>query len=336
MPNGRPLALLQESLLGKSAAEVLTTQALIAELDAASRTLAAPLLRLNGAPDEPERIDSSAASLVQRMREPLMTLRAWALMSEPDIALNISATALEDFIHFIAMARSLAEFHATPAPERLMHLIGLVRVRARLEAHVGLTPAIDVSLLPTASGVSVVEIAAVCGLKLTTVRNAVSRREMPYSKNEGVPLDDVLDWMVQRSGFIYPHINATTLDRRINGRLANEKLKHHEAVVFERCISRLRLSLWHLRDGERRLALNAEGVRSCVLLLPAISPQLIDDLGLEQLEDRSDDPAASMHREALGLTPEESLWQCHVPTLGVLEALLERLGQPDDLTTSTG
>lgn len=331
MPNGRPLALLQESLLGKSAAEVLTREALIAELENASRSLSTPLLRLSGASDKPERIDASVTNLIQRMREPLMTLRAWALMSESDAALKIAPAALEDLIHLVAMARSLAEFHATPEPQRLMHLIGLAQVRARLEAHVGLTPAIDVSLLIKSPGLNIVEIAAVCGLKLTTVRNAVSRREMPYAKNEGVGLDDVLDWMVQRSGFIYSHINAATRDRRINGRLVNEELKRSEAVVFERCISRLRLSLWRLHDGGRRVALNAEGVRNCVLLLPAIAPELIADLGLEQLEDRSEDPAASMHREALGLAPGNALWQCHVPTLGVLEALLERLEQPGSL-----
>nr|WP_299241567.1 hypothetical protein [uncultured Halomonas sp.] len=327
MPNGRPLVLLQESLLGKSAAAVLTREALIAELEDAGRNLAKPLHRLTEASDEPERIDANAANMLQRMHEPLLSLRAWVLMSESDDAVSIDPALLEDFIHFVAMARSLAEFHGAPEPQRLMHLIGLAQVRTRLETHVGLTPAIDVSLLSRAPGLNIVEIAAVCSLKLTTVRNAVSRREMPYVKNEGVALDDVLDWMVQRSGFLYSHINATTRNRRINGRLVNEELKRSKAVEFERCISRLRLSLWRMQKGERRLALNAEGIRNCVLLLPAIAPERIADLGLEQLEDRSDDPAASMHREALGLAPGESLWQCHVPTLGVLESLLGRLNQ---------
>nr|WP_298415595.1 hypothetical protein [uncultured Halomonas sp.] len=327
MPNGRPLALLHESLLGKSATEVLTREALIAELENAGRNLATPLLRLTDVSDEPERIEASATNMLQRMREPVMTLRGWALINEPDADVIIDPAVLEDFIHLVAMARSLAEFHATPEPQRLMHLIGLAQVRARLEAHVGLTPVIKIPLLSKTPGLNIVEIAAVCGLKLTTVRNAVSRREMPYVKNEGVALDDVLDWMVQRSGFLYSHINAATLDRRINGRLVNEELKRSKAVEFERCISRLRLSLWRMKEGGRRLALNAEGVRNCVLLLPAIAPELIGDLGLEQLEDRSDDPAASMHREALGLAPGESLWQCHVPTLGVLETLLGRLSQ---------
>ncbi|WP_227370594.1 hypothetical protein [Halomonas sp. M20] len=321
------MALLQESLLGKSAAEVLTREALTAELEDAGRNLAGPLHRLTDSSDESGRIDANAANMLQRMHEPLMRLRAWALMSESDDAVTIDPAVLEDFIHLVAMARSLAEFHATTGPQRLMHLIGLAQVRTRLEAHVGLTPAIDIPLPAKAPGLNIVEIAAVCGLKLTTVRNAVSRREMPYAKNEGVALDDVLDWMVQRSGFLYSHINATTLNRRINGRLVNEELKRSKAVEFERCISRLRLSLWRMRKGERRLALNAEGVRNCVLLLPVIAPELIADLGLEQLEDRSDDPAASMHREALGLSSGETLWQCHVPTLGILEKLLERLSQ---------
>ncbi|SHF73944.1 hypothetical protein SAMN02745148_03421 [Modicisalibacter ilicicola DSM 19980] len=321
--------MLQDSLLGKPASEVLDIDALIAEMEYASRAVAVPLLRLRGETPDAGKVEQSAASLAQRMRGPLIALHAWVLVDEPSGPATVATGALEDFIHFIAMARSLAEFQSTPSPGRLMHLLGLARVRARLEAHVGLVPAIDMPLLPVEEGLNAVEIAAVCSLKLTTVRNAISRREMPYTKQEGAPLDEVLDWMVQRSGFLYPHVNAVTLDRRINGRLANSWLMHNPKVTFERCVSRLRLSLWYLQESDRRLALNAEGVRGCVLLLPAIDPVLFEDQGLEQLEDRTDDPAAAMHREALSLAPEETLWQCHVPTLRVLEALIDRLRDGD-------
>lgn len=322
----RPLALLQEPLLGQAASEVLAIEALVEEMEAASQAMAAPLLRLcNGVEDDQE-VPLSAASLAWRMRGPLGALHDWVLAGAANAPMSVEFAVLEDFINFVAMARSLAESQGSPIPARLMHLLGLAMVRARLEVHIGLTPAIAMPQLPAALGLSVVEIAAVCGLKLTTVRNAVSRREMPHTRDDGVPLDEALDWMVQRSGFLYPHVNAASFDRRINGRLAAEWLANCGEVVFERYVSRLRLSLWHVTCNGRRLALNAEGVRNCVLLLPNIDAEDFGQLGLERLDDRSDDPAAEMHREALMLLPGESLWQCQAPTLRTLNALITQLG----------
>lgn len=328
----RPLALLQEPLLGKTANEVLAIEALEAELDRASQAVAEPLLRLcrGAAGDQP--VSLNAASLAWRMHEPLITLHEWVLAKPTEnVPVSVASADLEDFINFVVMACSLAESRGTQAPGRLMHLLGLAMVRVRLEMHTGLTPAITMPALPLAQGLSVVEIAAVCGLKLTTVRNAVSRREMPHSREAGVPLDEALDWMVQRSGFLYPHINAASWDRRINGRVASDWLANCAEVAFERYVSRLRLSLWRVTSNGRRLALNAEGVRNCVLMLPSIDVAELKGLSLERLDDRSNDPAAEMHREALMLLPGESLWQCQAPTLRSLQALIARLSDDDEM-----
>lgn len=323
----RPLALLQDVLLGQPANDVLDISALIMEMEEACQLMAAPLLRLCTGNQDSRDVPLSAASLAWRMREPLSALHDWVLSKAPQAPASVEPTALEDFTNFVAMTRSLAESQGWPAPGRLMHLLGLAMTRSRLEAHFGLTPALPIPRAQVGGGLSVIEIAALCGLKLTTVRNAVSRREMPHTRDGGVPLDDALDWMVQRSGFLYPHINATTWDRRTNGRLAADWLATCHDVVFERYISRLRLSLWHIRSNGRRFALNAEGVRSCVLLLPDVEARTLEGLGLERLDDRSDDPAALMHREALMLSPAESLWQGQAPTLRSLNDLIERLGR---------
>lgn len=330
--SSRPLALLQEPLLGQAAGDVLAIAALVSEMEEASQTMAAPLLRLCNGVEDGKEVPLSAASLAWRMRGPLNMLHAWVLSDSTQTATPIEGPSLEDFINFVAMARSLAESQGTPAPARLMHLLGLAMVRSRLETHVGLSPAVELPMLVSFEGMSVVEIAAVCGLKLTTVRNAVSRREMPHTRDGGVPLNDALDWMVQRSGFLYPHINTASWDRRINGRLASDWLSNCSETAFDRYVSRLRLSLWHIQSNGRRLALNAEGVRNCVLLLPNIDAEAMRGVGLERLEDRSDDPAAEMHREALMLSPGESLWQCQAPTLRVLNELIIRLGQEEPMT----
>lgn len=323
----RPLALLQESLLGQAASDVLAIGELEAEVDRASQALAAPLLRLCQGTEGDRGTALSAEQLAWRMREPLGVLHAWTLAITADgISASMAPTSLEDFSNFVGMARSLAESRGAAGPSHLMHLLGLASIRARLEAHVGLTPLIALPTLWLSPGLSVVEIAAVCGLKLTTVRNAVSRREVPHSRETGVPLDEALDWMIQRSGFLYPHLNAASWERRINGRLASGWLAECAEVEFERYVSRLRLSLWRVTSSGRRLAINAEGVRNCVLLLPDMEEGALDGLGMERLDERSHDPAAEMHREVLMLGPGESLWQCQAPTLRSLKALIARLG----------
>ncbi|MCP1365001.1 hypothetical protein BIS06_07105 [Halomonas sp. BBD48] len=311
--------------MGQAVGDVLAIGALMTEVEQASVAMAAPLLRLCNGIDNEQEISLSATSLAWRMRGPLNVLHNWALAGDLSVLPRPESVSLEDFIHFVAMARSLAETQGLPIPARLLHLLGLAMVRARLERHVGLTPTVDLPTLHATVGLSVIEIAAVCGLKLTTVRNAVSRREMVHTREEGVPLDEALDWMVQRSGFLYSHTNAVCRDRRINGRLAADWLEKCPDVVAERYVSRLRLSLWRLPSNGRRIALNAEGVRNCVMLLPGIEIESLHGLGLERLEDRSDDPAAEMHREALLLAPDESLWQCQAPNLRVLASLIERL-----------
>ncbi|MBZ9568538.1 MULTISPECIES: hypothetical protein [Modicisalibacter] len=324
------MSLLQESLLGTAAGDVLSVDALTEELSTACHDLAGPLRRLCLG-HETESMDGphalSASALAVRMSETLCELQAWALAQPEEEASGLEAERLSDLWHLVAMAHSLGSVAGRGHPARLLHMMGLVALRLRLEKHAGITSTLPFSLQETEErGLSITEIAALCGLKLSTVRNALSRREMPYDRRVGVALDDALDWMVQRSGFLYPHINASTVDRRINGRLAANWLADRENVVFERSISRLRLSVWRLTDSGRRFALNTEGVRSCVLLLPHMLIDEIIDLPLDEWEERGQDPSAAMHREALGLETGVSLLQCQVPTLSCLEAVILRLG----------
>lgn len=319
--------LLQESLLGQAVTDVLALPRLKAELVAACQAMVNPLQRLylGNMAVRAAAPGLTADVLVERMTQPLEALHGWVL--GPRSSLGAGAAGLSDFWHLVLMTHSLGELAGRTPPLRLLHLLGIARVRARLEQHVGLASVLPAYLVPhpAEQGLSVTEIAALCSLKLSTVRNAVSRREMPFSKLRGVDFDDSLDWMVQRSGFLYPHINASTNGRRINGRLAAQWLAASDGVVLERSVSRLRLSIWQLADCRQRIALNTEGVRSCVVLLPGVDCARLAGVGLEALDDRSADPSATMHREALALRGEETLWQCQVPTMAVLGTLIERL-----------
>ncbi|WP_136067762.1 hypothetical protein [Modicisalibacter radicis] len=321
--------LLQESLLGQAVRDVLALPRLKAELVAACQAMVSPLQRLylGNMAMRAAVPGLTADALMERMTQSLEALHGWVLEPRTMPSLGAGAAGLSDFWHLVLMAHSLGELAGRTPPQRLLHLLGIARVRARLEQHVGLANVLPAYLAPDPAehGLSVIEIAALCSLKLSTVRNAVSRREMPFSKLHGVDFDDALDWMVQRGGFLYPHINASTTGRRINGRLAAEWLAASDSVVLERTVSRLRLSIWQLADCRQRIALNTEGVRSCVVLLPGVEGARLAGMGLEALDDRSADPAATMHREALALRGDETLWQCQVPTMAVLGTLIERL-----------
>ncbi|MBZ9538074.1 hypothetical protein KGQ90_03830 [Modicisalibacter tunisiensis] len=326
-----PMSLLQEPLLGTAAGDALSMDALTEELSTACRDLARPLRRLCLG-HETESMEGphalSASALAVRLNDTLRALQSWALAQLPGEMTEPDVERLGDLWHLVAMAHSLSNVSGRPHPARLMHLMGLVALRLRLERHAGIPATLPLTLQESEErGLSVTEIAALCGLKLSTVRNALSRREMQYDRKAGVALDEALDWMVQRSGFLYPHINAASVERRINGRLAANWLTDNKNVVFERSISRLRLSVWRLTGNDRRFALNTEGVRSCVLLLPHMLIEEIIDLPLDEWEERGQDPSAAMHREALGLEQGVSLLQCQVPTLGCLEAIIRRLGQ---------
>ena len=321
--------LLQASLLGQAVTDVLALPRLKAELEAACQAMVSPLQRLYLGSVAPRAAvpGLTADALVERMTQPLEALHDWVLEPRMMPSLGAGAAGLGDFWHLVVMTHSLDELAGRTPPLGLLHLLGIAKVRARLEQHAGLANVLPpyLSPRPAEHGLSVTEIAALCSLKLSTVRNAVSRREMPFSKQFGVGFDDALDWMVQRSGFLYPHINAATRGRRINGRLAAEWLAASDSVVLERSVSRLRLSIWQLADSRQRIALNTEGVRSCVVLLPGVDNPQLAGLGLEALDDRSVDPTAAMHREALALQAGETLWQCQVPTMAVLGTLIERL-----------
>lgn len=320
----RPLPWLREGLLGEPVAEVLALESLITEMEAACQRMAAPLIRLCNGIGEGQEIPLASTSLAWRMRAPLVALHNWVFAGDSDACDDIGKAALEDFINFIIMADSLASSWGWPKPDRQVHLLGLAMIRMRLENHVGILPGVPLPRMCEPQGLNVNEIAVLCGLKLTTVRNAVSRREIPYTRGGGIPLDSALDWMIQRSGFLYPHLNVADSNRRINGRLAVDWLTNNSDIVLERYISRLRLSIWRLGNG-RRLALNAEGVRNCVLLLPNVNAGQLKGLGLERLDDRSEDSAAAMHRDALLLKDNDYLLQCQAPNLRSLEALVRLL-----------
>ncbi|MHB0775320.1 hypothetical protein [Halomonas sp. WWR20] len=337
-----PDAWLHEGLLGESVVQQLAWPILEEDIRAASTFHSGMLLRLLMVhPNESSRSEILESNIIQTY-----TLRVAKVFhaygvegSNPDV----SALAGGDFEHwvydysaFVMLARLASEhFHAIDSC-RLEHLLGLVAIRYKLENYIrrqcptcrgeellwGNIPARGVPI-GRPDMLSIKEIAAVSGLKLATVRNAISRREMPYQRPEGVPCKDAMDWLMQRSGFRFTQAGMLCTHQRTNGKIASEWLGNCNTVERVAFISRLRLEVWRVRRSGKMFAVNAHGVRHCIVTLPETPSPALLELALEQLQDRSEEPAARLYREAFVSDGNvEALWQFQVPSLDVLKAII--------------
>nr|WP_163503191.1 hypothetical protein [Halomonas socia] len=242
--------------------------------------------------------------------------------------------AYSDFVSFVMYASTLIELHDKPSLRRLQHLLGLAALRLKLDPLIHRRPEFAVRLglaIDTPGYLVAVEIAAACQLRVASVRNAISRREMIADPAHGVPVDAALDWMVQRRGFLYPVINAITPGRRINGRLANQWLLQDPRVEQLRRVTRLRMMQWRVLGSQRCFGVNEQGLHHCLVTLPADDPDGLGAAGLEALEDRSDDSAVALYRQSFaaavvgGGASEAPIHQGVVPTMQALDTLLDYL-----------
>ncbi|WP_208670730.1 hypothetical protein [Halomonas sp. TA6] len=210
------------------------------------------------------------------------------------------------------------------AQARLAHLLALARLRLKLEpgGEVASTIAEEFGLkLDNPGYLDAHEIAAACQLRVATVRNAVSRREVHVKGDRGVEIGEALDWMVQRRGFLYPTINLLSTERRINGLLANRQLHADERVEALRQVSRLRLSLWKVRANGRCFGINAEGLHQCLLTLPANDIDTLMGCCSVHFEDRSEDPSIRLYRQSFQ-SAHDPILQAVIPNMASLNAVV--------------
>lgn len=330
---------LQDALLGQSARVLFDDDVLMVDVAHACDEAAGPLRRLSGSSSE---ASWRGDSLKHQMLEAAQYWKALACGEQSLLGwleeIAESGETLKDFVDFVTLTRALAMHRDGAGWPRLEHLLGLASLRLKLDPDTQLaeTTAERLGLVIHHPGVvDHREIAAACSLKLATVRNALSRREMRYRRGQGVPVGEAVDWMIKRKGFLYPAVNAAGRERRINGRLAMTHLSKLPEVELRRRISRLRLSEWQVRATGRRFAINSQGVQHCLMMLPIDDVEPLRRLGVQALENRSGDPGARLYVESFLIAPGQQLWQCRVPTMAVLDALIAYLAkQEEDIETS--
>ncbi|MBD3894250.1 hypothetical protein IEI94_00085 [Halomonas sp. ML-15] len=338
---------LDSALLGDSLETVFAPQQLIADVERVSgfagpslqRLLHVPALREGNPKREALSKMPELALAWRRLACGEVGLGSWLPQHDSDWA------AYSDFVSFVVYASALVELHDEPALRRLQHLLGLAALRLKLDPLIHREPDLAVRLglsIETPGYLVALEIAAACQLRVASVRNAISRREMIADPNHGVPIDAALDWMVQRRGFLYPVINAIAPGRRINGRLANQWLSQDPRVEQLRRVTRLRMMQWRVLGSGRCFGVNEQGLHHCLLTLPAEDPEGLSDAGMEALEDRSEDSAVVLYRQsfvsvsAVGeRAVEMPIYQGVVPTMRALESLIDYLAAACDSDTST-
>ncbi|MFC3285234.1 hypothetical protein [Litchfieldella rifensis] len=322
---------LQDALLGQPARLLFNDSALMVDVTSACDEMAGPLRRLSGSSSE---ASWCGDSLKHQMLEAAQRWKALAcgersLLNWLDEVPGAGET-LKDFVDFVALTRALAAQRSGSGWPRLEHLLGLAALRLKLDpaSELAETTAERLGLVIHRPGiVDHREIAAACSLRLATVRNALSRREMHYRRGQGVVIGEAVDWMIKRKGFLYPVVNAASRERRINGRLAATHLAKLPEVELRRQISRLRLSEWQVRASGQRFAINSQGIQHCLVMLPIDDAEPLYRLGVQALENRSHDPGARLYLESFPTAPGQRLWQCQVPTMAVLDALIAYLAR---------
>lgn len=323
---------LHDELLGQSMATLFDDDLLLTDVAVACEEVVDPLRRLSGARHgAPETNDCLRQQMIGAARHwkklacGLFSLNDWLVQTAEH-----DQHTLKDFVDFVALTRALATQRNKQGWPRLEHLLGLATLRLKLDPSVTLarTVAQRMGLVIRQPGtVDHREIAAACSIRLATVRNALSRREMSPQPKGGVSIGEAMDWMIKRKGFLYPAINAESPGRRINGRLAASFLAQSLAVEHRRRISRLRLSEWQVKATGHRFAINDQGVQHCLVMLVIADIEPVRRLGAQALENRSHDPTAKLYQESFPTGPGQQLWQFKVPTMAVLEAFVAHLGE---------
>ncbi|TDX32072.1 hypothetical protein DFO67_10220 [Modicisalibacter xianhensis] len=314
-------AWIQLPLLGRSAQRALNEVRLAEETLRASEAMLTTLDLI--APQAPHDRVRQVHSIDRCMETAAIKLRQYTLgQSLADSGFGQEGSSdgvkgvIRDFMHFTAMAQTACRLQGQPSLVLLPHLVGLAMVRYKIEA-----------LWQEESGVNSAdtqyltheEIAAACELKLTSLRNAVSRGELPQSDGACVPIRQALDWMLVRQRFLFLRLARSLPSRHINGKMASLWLGRQPTAEAVKTVSRLRLTLWRLGAQGTLIAVNT-GVRQCILTLPFAPPSLESHEIF--VTDRSHDKAADLLRKGLGVSSSSPIWQVRMKSREAFEKLV--------------
>lgn len=253
-----------------------------------------------------------------------------------------------DFRTFVGLGAIAAEYYGEATYQSLCHLLAVFLVRYKVErvlsldsnscgykdAFLGgheLSPGSPEDEL----FMTVEEISIATGLKLESIKNAVSKGEIPRDRLKRIHAWPAIAWMSRKDGFPWG-VACYFLDARLplNGQFADAWLS--TMSNWERIYSEPQgtVSTWRVPRSHRYVMVNSGGRRQCVLTLPFKPNDELMAVGLANKANRSNEPTSHFHDRGFPGGRPTQLWQVTVPSLEALKGVIEILSHAS-LTTVT-
>ncbi|WLI73624.1 hypothetical protein [Halomonas alkalicola] len=243
-----------------------------------------------------------------------------------------------DFRAFVGFGAIAAELYAAASYKSLTHLLAVFLLRYKIEwilcgekdgSHRGVFLG-EYDLSSAHPEVEqyffIEEIAIASGLKLETVKNALSRKEIPRDRLKRIPARSAITWISRKEQLPWG-ITCRFIDDRlpINGQTADawlDVMTDWERTYVEPQGS---VSTWRVPRSNRYLMINSGGRRKCILTLPFEPDEGLLSLGVLGDVDRSHESTSHFHDRGFPGGRPAKLWQVTVPSLRVLKAVVDHL-----------
>ncbi|QOR40621.1 hypothetical protein HNO52_20395 [Billgrantia diversa] len=245
-----------------------------------------------------------------------------------------------DFRVFVGLGAIATEYYGEASYQSLCHLLAAFLVRYKVERILSLDRAFgyedaflgghDLSPagLEDERFITVEEISIATGLKLETIKNAVSRGELPRDRQKRIAAWPAIAWMSRKDGFPWG-VTCYFLDPHLplNGQYADAWL--NTTTDWERIYSEPQetVSTWRIPRSHRYVMVNSGGRRQCVLTLPFEPSNELMAVGLTNKTDRSKESTSHFHDRGFPGGRPAQLWQVTVPSLEALKGVIEILSR---------
>lgn len=310
---------------------------------AAFATSTLPTLLYTGEyPREDSNVAANSAIVSERFMTIAETLYRFAVLDNVELPENIGTLEddLLDFRSFVGLGAIAAEYYGEANYQSLCHLLAAFLVRYKVERVLSMDSSsayaqaflggheLDSTSPEDEHFLTVEEISIAAGLKLETVKNAVSRGEIPRDRQKRIAAWPAIAWMSRKEGFPWG-VACYFLDARLplNGQHADAWLSI--MTDWERIYTEPQgtVSTWRVPRSHRYVMVNSGGLRQCTLTLPFAPSDELMAAGLTHKSDRSNESTSHFHDRGFPGGRPAQLWQVTVPSLETLKVVIKILSR---------
>lgn len=310
---------------------------------AAFATSTLPTLLYTGEyPREDSNVMANSDIVTKRFTAIAEMLYRFAVLDHVELPENVGTLEddLIDFRAFVGLGAIAAEYYGEASYQSLCHLLAAFLVRYKVERILSMDRSfgyeeaflggheLSPAGLEDAHFITVEEISIATGLKLETVKNAVSRGELQRDRQKRIAAWPAIAWMSRKDGFPWG-VTSYFLDARLplNGQHADAWLS--TMTDWERIYSEPQgtVSTWRVPRSHRYVMTNSGGRRQCVLTLPFKPSNELMAVGLTNKADRSNESTSHFHDRGFPGGRPAQLWQVTVPSLEAFKGAIEILSR---------